>query len=321
MRMRLLSLAFALLWTSVAPAASSSDEARAWITRMNDALVYRNYDGVLTHKWKGGGETLRLIHRMLDGRMVERVVSTDGSNHEEIRNGNQWFRILPDKRIVVRQTRNRSYGYIATLNGLNAQSEKHYMISSGGIQPLLGWPSPTQYISVEPRDAFRYGYRFWLDPQTAMPVKTQLVTKTGEVMDEISFSSLRLVDSIPDELLKPQVDAKNFRWMSRDVPAKAVTQAFMPRANLLPEGFRVLNFDSPAPQTQGQRPRSQFIVSDGIAWVSVIVAPADKKQEEGAGQWGASAIHVIKLDNHYISVVGEVPPVVVKTIAEAVRPE
>ena len=39
------------------------------------ALTMRDqsqYDGVLTHKWKGGGETLRLIHSMRDGRMVER---------------------------------------------------------------------------------------------------------------------------------------------------------------------------------------------------------------------------------------------------------
>jgi sigma-E factor negative regulatory protein RseB len=319
MRIRLLSLAVALVWTAVAPAASSSDEALVWISRMNGAVTNRSYDGVLTHKWKGGGETLRLIHRMRDGRMVERVVSTDGSRHEEIRKGNEWFRILPDKRIVVRQTRNRSFGYIPTFNGLNAQASKYYVISSGGIQTLLGWPGPTQFVSLEPRDSSRYGYKFWLDPQTAMPIKTQLVTKTGEVMDEISFSSLRLVESISDELLTPDVDYKQYKWMSRDVPATAVRQAFLPRGNLLPDGFRVLDFQQFKPAPPGFQ--SQFIVSDGVAWVSVLVASADKKQEEGAAQWGASAVYVTKLDNHYISAVGEVPPIVVKTIAEAVRPE
>ncbi len=36
---------------------------------------------------------------------------------------------------------------------------------------------------------------------------------------------------------------------------------------------------------------------------------------------GAQASYVLRRDNHYISVMGEVPPPVVKSIAEAVRPE
>ena len=73
MRIHLISLILALLWAATATAASSSEEARAWIKRMNDALINRNYDGVLTHKWQGGSEALHLIHRMRDGRMVERM--------------------------------------------------------------------------------------------------------------------------------------------------------------------------------------------------------------------------------------------------------
>jgi sigma-E factor negative regulatory protein RseB len=327
MRVRLITLSLALLWAAGAPAASSADEARVWIKRMNDALVNRSYDGVLTHKWQGGSQGLRLIHGKRDGRMVERVVSLNGSGYEFIRNGSQYVEYYPAIRTAVVQTRNRSFGYIAALNGVSAESDKHYVISSGGVQPLLGWPAATQVISVEPRDTLRYGYRFWLDPQNAMPVKTQLVTKAGEVIDEISFSSLRLVDNIPDELLKPAVNPKDYHWKKRlDVQTEAVKLAFVPRADRLPLGYQVVDFKSPAPQGQSSAPQARFIVSDGISWVSVIVTVAEnpplEKFAEGFGPpMGAQASYVLRRDDHYISVMGEVPPMVARSIAHAVLPE
>jgi sigma-E factor negative regulatory protein RseB len=321
MRMRLISLSLALLWVAATPAADGSEEARAMISRMNTALIKRNYDGVLTHQWKGGREVLRIIHRNQDGRMVERVVSTDGSGHEEVRNGTRWVAFNPGKRIAWVQTQNRSFGYITALNGLSAESEKLYAISSPGTQRLKGWPKPMQLVSVLPRDGLRYGYRFWLDQDSAMPVKTQLVTQAGEVIEEISFITLTLPETISDELLKPDVDTKGFRWMRLDVPPGVVKQAFTPRANLLPTGFRVLNFNSAAAGSPPAGPQNRFIVSDGVAWVSVFVDGVAKQQELGAGQMGTYATYVTRLDDYYITVVGEVPPATVKGIAEAVRPE
>lgn len=326
MRIRLISLTLALLWAATATAASSSEEARAWIKRMNDALINRNYDGVLTHKWQGGSEALHLIHRMRDGRMVERVVSLNGSGYEVFRNGKDFVEYFPAKRVALVQTRNRSYGHIAALNGVSVDSEKLYRISNEGARPLLGWPSPTQLISVEPRDDDRYGYRFWLDQQTAMPIRTELVSRSGDVIVEIYFSSLKMPDTIADDLFKPDVDVKSFRWMRRDPPAEAAGQAFRPAEKLLPKGYRVLDFNSAAAEAEGKGSRNRFIVSDGIAWVSVFVTVADKPHVNGfkegfQPQMGASATYVIRQQDHFVTVMGEVPPAVVKSIAQAVRPE
>lgn len=321
MRMRLLSISVALLWAAAAQAGSSSEEARAWIKRMNEALVNRNYSGELTHRWKDGTENLSIIHRMRDGRMVERVISRDGSGHEILRNGTQYVRFYPEKRIALVETRTRSFGHIPALNGLNAESDKFYVVRDAGAQQLLGWAGPTQLILIEPRDANRYGYRIWLDRQNAMPIKTQMVTKAGEVIDDLSFTRLQLPESIPDDLLKPAMDTRSFRWMSRDVQPGVVKQGFEPRANLLPAGYRSLNFDVPMPGNQAGAPKTRFIVSDGISWVSVLVEAADQPRPEGPGQMGATAAYVIKLDNYYISAFGGVPPAVVKSIVEAVRPE
>ena len=53
-----------------------------WLERMNHALTTRNYDGTFSH-WHGGHvEMLRIIHRVQDGSVSERLASLDGSGRE-----------------------------------------------------------------------------------------------------------------------------------------------------------------------------------------------------------------------------------------------
>lgn len=333
MRTRLLTMTLGLLWAAGAAAASSSDEARAWVKRMNTALINSSYYGELTHRWSGGAETLRLVHTMRDGKMVERVTNPS-TGYEFVRDDKSFIQYLAArpgskpgaKRIVLVQTRNRSYGYIAALNGLNEkneQVEKYYSISKGGTQTLLGWPKPTQLISVEPKDELRFGYRLWLDPESALPVKTQLISKSGEVIDEIAFINLRLVKSIPDEMLKrPNPD--DFHWKKMDeLDSTPVKRAFVPHAKLLPDGYYELPVTAQLGEGKTEGPKTRFIMSDGISWVSVVVTVArDSAIAEGFGVPNfASTTYVARRDGHYISVMGEVPPAVAKSIAGAFRPE
>ncbi len=72
---------------------------------MNQALTTRNYDGTFSH-WQGGQvETLRIIHRVQDGAVSERLVSLDGSGREFIRTGVDLTCYLPDKRTVLVEKR------------------------------------------------------------------------------------------------------------------------------------------------------------------------------------------------------------------------
>jgi sigma-E factor negative regulatory protein RseB len=330
-RLGWMTVALALLVSATAQATPAPESARDWIARMNSALATRNYDGVFVHQVAGRREVLRIIHRLRDGRMSERLVSTDGSGREFVRNGTEWVAYFPDKRVAMVETRFRSFGFITALNGLNPESDRYYAINNLGTQRVQG--RLTQVISVEPRDALRFGYRFWLDQQDAIPVKTQLVNRAGEVIEEISFISLSLPATIGDELLKPDVDTTGFRWLRRDpsTHAPAVKVVFTPRLDLLPAGFRVRIFDPPGTEGQATGPRTRFIVSDGIAWVSVFVETADTEprvsahgpaaRPDGVVVMGSSAAYVSRINGYRVTVVGEVPPMTVKSIAEAVQPE
>lgn len=319
-----------MLASTIAQAvAGEALEAREWITRMNATLATQSYDGVFNYTVLGRHLTLRIIHRKQNGKMAERLIFFDSKGREIVRNGKEVIAYFPELKMARVETRNRSWGFIAALNGLNQETERYYEISTAGTESLVGLGRTAQLISFEPRDTLRYGYRFWLDSQTAMPLRTQMVSRAGEVMEEISFVNLEMRNNIPDELLKSAVDTTDFRWMT--VPDAAASPSglkasFVPRTSLMPAGFRVT-----ASGSGDKGPRTRFIVSDGVAWVSVFVDKWDRSQPlprpapgarpDGVLLFGLSATYVAYQDGYKVTVIGEVPPLTVRSIAEAVQPE
>ncbi len=316
----------ALAGQSAAGQTSSQDDPRAWVARMNEALATRNYDGVFVHELAGNRTTLRIIHRVKDGTMSERLVSTDGSGREFIRNGRQWVAYFPDRKLVVVEQRRRG-GFISGLRGLGTEAEQHYDIRGVERGRLQG--RATRLITVIPKDQFRYGYRFWIDEKTSMPVKTQLATADGRVIEEISFVSLNLPNQIDDDLLKPDTDASNFKWLRRDEHREAEVKPaqWLAEDSRLPPGFRL---GAPRGKNEKRIESARMLVTDGLAWVSVFIESANEspqlsrtgvpRKAEGPVQLGASAAYTARHDAIRVTAVGEVPPATVKAIAESIRP-
>ncbi len=317
---------------------AGADDARDWLRRMNEALQTRNYDGVLLRETTGQGQVvLKILHRVQNGVMAERlqIVSPEEPGARVFtRKGTAWVAYDPVRQIAQFQTRNRSYGFIVAFNGLNDESVRNYTIINRGAVNLDG--RIAQRISMEPRDELRYGYRFWLDVKTQMPLKSQVVSRAGEVLETTTFVSINFPDRIEDEQLKPGFDTKGFHWMDGNVPmhTPGMKKAFVPRADLMPAGFSARLFSSPQEEASAKGPRTRFIVSDGIAWVSVFVERADqapvlsgvmgprdraRMRPDGVVVTGTSSAFESKRDDYRVIVVGEVPPATVKAIAEAVR--
>src|SRR5215831_12512466 len=109
---RLSWLAFWLVVAAVSGAQAATpgpvppaEEPGQWLERMNKALTSRNYDGTFSHWLRGKVEMLRIIHRVQDGAVSERLVSLDGSGSEFIKTGGELICYLPDQRTVLVERR------------------------------------------------------------------------------------------------------------------------------------------------------------------------------------------------------------------------
>ncbi len=181
-------------------------------------------------------QTMRIIHRVEKGKVTERLVSLDGSGREIIRNQNEVICYLPDRRTVLVEKRTDDRTLMATVPLYNEQLEAHYSIERGAFKKALG--RRTQVILVQPRDQYRYGYRLWLDDETAMPLMSQLCDRNGNVIEQIVFAELNFRDRIAADAVKPAVDGEGFRWVRQD--AQEPRMANVPLGwNMHPPAVRV----------------------------------------------------------------------------------
>src|SRR5690348_13157773 len=149
-----------LVFAMVVATAAIAEEPAKWLQRMNNALTTHNYDGTFTH-WHGGRvETLRIIHRVKDGVVSERLVSLDGSGREFIRTGSNLTCYLPDKRQALVEQRPPQEPLVG-FPAVNDQTASLYDIREVGRTRYNR--RDTHVITVSPKDEYRYGYRLWID--------------------------------------------------------------------------------------------------------------------------------------------------------------
>ena len=184
---------------------ASAQEARAWLDKMNRAVEELNYQGTFVHVLEGSAETLRIIHRREDGRSSERIESLDGVGREIIRHGNQVQCILPDRRVVLLEEPKDLSPLVSALPSYSDEIEPHYALNLHAIARVAN--RTAQILEIKPRDAFRYGYMLWLDQETAMPLRSQLIDDQGAIVEQILFTSIDLKAPIPPQAIDATIDA------------------------------------------------------------------------------------------------------------------
>jgi sigma-E factor negative regulatory protein RseB len=300
------------------PARAADPDARQWLERMTRALAQQNYDGRFFHLTETRSETMRIIHRVEKGKVTERLVSMDGSGREIIRNDAEVVCYLPDRRTVLVEKRTGNSSLLAVLPSYSETLEQHYRIEKvGKVAKTLG--RKTQMIVVQPRDQYRYGYRLWLDQETAMPLKSQLSDRDGRVIEQILFAELNLRDRIPLSELKPAVSAEGFRWLRQDSQPARVAGHVGWTVIRLPAGFRLTTWRIQA-IAGSSAPVRHLVFSDGLASVSVFIEPRQPQSAamHGLARVGAAFAYSRDLDGHQVTAVGEVPAATVEAIAASV---
>jgi sigma-E factor negative regulatory protein RseB len=301
------------------PPAHRPLEPAQWLKRMDRALTTRNYDGTFAHWHAGRVEMLRIIHRVQDGAVSERLASLDGSGREFIRSGATLSCYLPDRRTVLVE-QNPQQPSLVGFPTVSEQTASNYEIREIGRARLNR--RDTHVITVAPKDEFRYGYRLWIDDSTAMPLKTQLCDAHGQVIEQIVFASLKLPAHIADSAFRPEISTDGFRVLHNDPAPSAAALAW--NAMRLPPGFR-MSVRSSQVLPGSANVVDQFVFTDGFASVSVFVerqtASGDRPPVPQSAAVGSSSAFSTVVEGHKITAVGEVPPATVQFIATQLKPQ
>lgn len=306
-----------------AAAAFADDEARHWLDGMNDALAGRNYQGEFLHLHLPDGrvERLRIMHRVKDGRVSERLVSLTGNGRELVSNDGEVQCYLPDQRQVLVETRGDRGPLLGTLPRFGADVESNYRVEMvGRVASVLG--RPARVVAVNARDAYRYGYRVWIDEEWHMPVRTDLCDAQGAVLETVLFTSLSVGGALSDADLRPGVQAKGYSWIRQGSSGSRAAEDMPWRLLQLPPGFR-LSSSGERRMPGSEHPAMHLVLSDGLATVSVFIEQREPRAAaspdgEGQGRVGPASAFSRVVGGLKITAVGEVPPQTVKFIAGGV---
>jgi sigma-E factor negative regulatory protein RseB len=304
--------AFLMLLAFVAGSGMAAAQRSAvdQLDRMVAAMRSLSYEGTLVYLHDGRLETMRIVHRIEGGGVHERIESLNGPVRTMTRDHDRVTCRLPDSHpISVR--RPRLSGDLLRTRRIDPNAlAPHYLVHPLGAARIAG--RQTDVVGIIPRDRLRYGYRFYLDREVGLPLKSDVIGDDAQPIEQIMFTSLTL-----EPVQTPPVSAG---YVSDDQAAKPPTlpeEAGRWRFDPLPSGFDIVMYD--AWPDKDDRNVEHYILSDGLASVSVYIENGDQEGLKGGSRVGA--IHAVggQVAGHQVTVVGEVPQGTVQAVLRAIR--
>lgn len=311
-----LGLLAALLGAAALAEPATPSQPADWLVRMAQAVRTQNYEGVLVYAQGAHMESMRIVHRYQDGREQERLQALSGDAREIHRTDDVVTCILPKDR-AVKLDRRSFRGLLPEFDETAVGSvSEHYEFVDLGRTQLVG--RSCRAVSVKPRDAFRYGYRMWIDEETDVPLKVELLGPDGATLEQIMFTQISYPAQIDDSEFKPDVDTSRFVWIRHKEPPAATPSADSSTnwvVGALPPGFRmVAHQQQTMPDTPA--PVEHMVFTDGLATVSAFMAPQGVSRKlKGLSRRGAVTVFARMVDDFHVTVVGEVPQATVEQIA------
>jgi sigma-E factor negative regulatory protein RseB len=323
-----LALFQALALAGIGPAAASQPETdsgpqvspAAHLARMAAAVDDLSYEGTLVYLADNRMETLHIVHRVSGGDVEERLISLSGPVRAVTRQRDEVTCVLSEDHPITVKRKAGVPDLLRTRAIDPATLAGNYFVHPLGETRVAG--RDTDVVGVIPRDDYRYGYRFYLDRQTGLPLKSDLMGTKGDPIEQIMFATVQVAPAAPGVAAADPAEATAERAVTPGalgVRSAERRASFSPvpalapwRFDALPPGFAVRLHDSWPEGPEGKV--EHFLVTDHLASVSVFVEAEGQGGLMGATRIGA--VHAVggRVAGHQVTVVGQVPAETVSSV-------
>ncbi len=293
----------------------------SWLGRIASAGHRLNYSGIFIYQSGKNFETSRIAH-LADpvGGERERLEVLDGSPREVIRNNSEVRCVLPDQKMVIVDQPGGQRAFPSRLPASFGGLAENYRIRKGEVGRVAGLDA--QLIVLEPKDNLRYGHLLWAELQSGLLLKARTVGETGEIIEQFTFSDVKIGGEIGSEALKPRYtgesDWRVVRAHGVEVPREEIgwsLSAPLPGFALTSVVRRPLGHD------RGEA--LHLVFSDGLAAVSVFIEPAGTSgTRPGVVPMATGAVNMYRriVAGHVVTALGEVPLETVRRMGDGIEP-
>lgn len=302
-----------------AVSAQADQTAQKWFERMGQATESLNYHGTFVHTRFDQVEAMEVLHKVVDGRVFERMTSQSSPAREFIRSGEKLHCIVAARKEVMVDLWQNQNPLMSSLPVYSKALEELYRFElSDDAKPVAG--RETVSLAIVPRDGYRYGYRILLDKDTAMPLKCDSVDQNGQLIESLQFTSIEYDPDFAEKAFEATLNTEDFRWIEPHPQRKqeALTESQW-RAERVPQGFAL---SISQVEVNGDNRVEHHVYSDGLASVSVFAAPRNDGEEpmSGASRLGVTNAFGRVEGDFQITVIGEVPVDTVRFFGTSFRP-
>lgn len=309
---------FALCAMSLTGHASTDDEL--WIVLQKAAVAARalSYEGIFVCQTAQQSKSVQITH-LFDGKNeFARNVVLDGATREVLSQGSNLI-IYNQKNEKIVIEKRRGQNMFPAILPLNFDSIRdNYTLHSSTQERVAD--RQARVLFLEPKDRLRYSYKFWIDSEYGLLLKSVRFNQRSEIIESIGFNRLSLLNSIALDWFTPKIDSKK-NYVMEDEPV------ILPDGKLsvtweikeLPAGYRKV--DQMVRMVPGKPyPIMHMIFSDGLASVSLFIEPTNKsgKTKVALVTTGSTSFYAGVNNGHLVTAVGEVPEATVVQIANAV---
>ncbi|WP_312671469.1 sigma-E factor regulatory protein RseB [Pseudescherichia sp.] len=292
--------------------ASADVTSGALLQQMNLASQSLNYELSFVSINKQGVESLRYRHARLANQPLAQLLQMDGPRREVVQRGSEISYFEPG---LEPFTLTGDY-IVDSLPSLVYTDFKRlaafYDFISVGRTRIAD--RLCEVIRVVARDGTRYSYIVWLDAETKLPMRVDLLDRDGETLEQFRVVAFTVNDrvgsnmenlakaNLPPLLSVPAGEKIDFNWSP----------------TWLPQGFSEVSSSRRKLPTIDM-PVESRLFSDGLFSFSINVNRASQNSSDQMLRTGRRTVSTTVRDNAEITVVGELPPQTAKRIADSLK--
>ncbi|ODA33236.1 sigma-E factor regulatory protein RseB [Veronia pacifica] len=292
---------------------AAKDAAFDLVEQMDSASRELSYELSYIHVRKNSIQPLRFRHAVVGGKSLGHILYLSGPSREVIRRGKEVSYFEPGLDAFTIE----SGQIVAPLPSIMQTNVDKlpalYNFVSLGRAREAGMA--TNVVRVSPKDESRYSYVLWIEDNSHLLLRADVLDRDGEPLEQYRVTSLAITPKIGQLLSK---------LAETDVPPvvhvptnKDVDMGW--EVSSLPTGF-VPVYRNRHRLMLTSRPVESQMFSDGLFSFSVYVADADDMSvREQKVRLGRRTMHSIVKGSAEITVVGDIPPATAKAVAESVR--
>jgi sigma-E factor negative regulatory protein RseB len=300
-----------------------------WLLRMHDAAMKkRSYVGTLVQSSPQNISSARIWHACDGAQQMERVETLTGAPRSTFRHNDKLVTFMPEAKLVRVEKREQIGGFPEVLKPGVGSIPEFYAVKALGAERIAGLDSDV--VQLVPKDALRFGYRIWTEKKSSLVLKLQTLDAGGAVLEQAAFSELQLDAPVKMEKLMQMMAATDGYKVDQAAITKTTATAEGWLMKLPVPGFKSLSCykrgatSAPAnvstAATQGES-TFQWLFSDGLATVSLFVEDFDKTRHTQEGMIASGATHTLlkRMNEYWLTAVGEVPPQTLKNFAQSLE--